>query len=204
MARMLGPKHKRCRRLGERVCGNVKCPLTKRNYAPGMHGPKGKPRLTGYGMQLREKQKAKAIYGVLERQFRTYYERAKAKRGKTGELMLIGLERRLDNIAYRAGFAGTRRQARQLVSHAQFQVNGKSVNIPSYQVKAGDIVTVKTGKAKNAYWTEIAKNTTTNGEVPAWMVVDKNNLKVTITQLPSTEMIQSDLQMHLIIELYSL
>ena len=121
MARYLGSKCKVCRRLGESVCGSAKCALLRRNTPPGMHGTKGRPRLTGYGIQLHEKQKAKATYGVLERQFRTYYEKAKAKRGKTGEYMLVTLERRFDNVIYRAGLASTRRQARQLVSHGQWK-----------------------------------------------------------------------------------
>lgn len=204
MGRYLGPKCKQCRRLGEKVCESAKCAVIKRNYPPGMHGNKGRPRLTGYGIQLREKQKAKITYGILEKQFRGYYEKAKAKHGKTGEFMLMTLERRFDNVIYRSGLASTRRQSRQLVSHAQFHINGKPVNIPSYQVEEGDVITVKPGKAKNSYWEEASKNEVSAGEIPGWLSVDKKKLQITVTQLPTPELIQSDLQMQLIIELYSL
>lgn len=203
MARLLGPKCKPCRRLGESVCGTAKCALRRRNTPPGQHGQKGRGRLSGYALQLREKQKAKATYGILERQFRTYFEKAKVKHGKTGEMMLVALESRLDNVLYRAGFASTRRQARQLVSHGQVLLNGNSVDIPSVQAVSGDVLTVKPQKLKSVFWQEQMKNQP-NTEAPTWMTIDRPNLSITIAQTPTAEMIQSDLQMNLIIELYSL
>ncbi len=210
MAKNLDPKCKQCRREGQKLflkgerCNTPKCAIIKRNYAPGLQGNKRRARLTGYGVQLREKQRAKRLYGVLERQFRLYYERAKAKQGKTGDEMLIMLESRLDNAVYRSGLAPSRSKARQLVSHAHFQVNGKNVNIPSYQVSAGDVVTVKDTKKEQKQWKEISKEKNATSEVPAWLQVDRAKLAISIQQLPSVETIQSDLQIHLIVELYSL
>lgn len=203
MGRYTGPKCKPCRRLGESVCGTLKCALTRRNTPPGQHAQKGRGRLSGYALQLREKQKAKATYGLLERQFRTYFEKAKVKQGKTGEMMLIALETRLDNIVYRAGFASTRRQARQLVSHGQFLLNGKPVDIPSIQAKSGDVIQVREHKAKGAYWQEQLKNQQAP-ELPAWLIADRKDFKITLAQNPTAEMINSELKMNLIIELYSL
>lgn len=204
MGRYLGPKCKQCRRIGESVCGTQKCALLRRNFAPGMHGNKRRARLSGYGTQLREKQKAKNTYGILEKQFRNYFEKAKAKKGQTGEEMLLSLESRLDNIVYRSSLASTRRQARQLVSHAQFQVNGRSVNIPSYEVKEGDVITVKETKQKSAFWKEIATRKESEAVVPEWLNVDVSKLRITVAQQPTIVLIQSDLQMNLIVELYSL
>lgn len=203
MGRYIGPKCKQCRRLGESVCGTVKCAVKRRNFAPGMHGNTRRARLSGYGIQLREKQKAKSIYGIREKQFRNYYEKAKAKEGKTGEMILLALETRLDNVIYRSSFASTRRQARQLVSHAQFLVNGRSVNIPSYQVKVGDVITVKESKAKSPFWSAFLQDKE-NALMTPWLDVDKSKLHITVVSLPTQEHIQSDLQMNLIIELYSL
>lgn len=204
-------KCKQCRREGEKLflkgdrCYTSKCAITRRNYKPGQHGQKHTGgRMSGYGLQLREKQKAKRIYGILERQFRSYYEKAKATHGKTGEVMLTMLEGRLDNIVYRAGLASSRSQARQLVSHGHFQLNGTAVNIPSMQVSAGDVVTVKPTKATEAYWTELLKANAPTQPVPTWLAADRPALKVTVNQLPVRETIQSELQMNLIIELYSL
>lgn len=209
MARNIDPKCKQCRREGQKLflkgdrCYTTKCAIVKRNYAPGMHGNKRRARLTGYGIQLREKQRAKRLYGLLERQFHLYFERAKAKQGKTGEWMLIFLESRLDNVVYRSGIAASRAQARQLVSHSQFKVNGKSVNIPSLQVKAGDIVEVKAGKNEKSFWKNTQKENTSQQEVPAWLQVDRAKLAIKVNQLPTPELIQSDLQMNIIVELYS-
>jgi small subunit ribosomal protein S4 len=169
-----------------------------------VHGQKRPGRMSGYGLQLREKQKAKRIYGILERQFRSYFEKAKAGKGKTGDTMLLMLERRLDNLVYRSGLASSRSQARQLVSHAHFMLNGKGVNIPSLQIESGDVVTVKPTKATEAYWTELLKNKNSSQPIPTWLTVDRAGLKITVNQLPTSELIQSELQMNLIIELYSL
>lgn len=204
------PQCKQCRREGEKLflkgerCYSQKCAIVRRNYPPGVHGNKGRPRMSGYGLQLREKQKAKRSYGILERQFRSYYEKAKAARGKTGEVMLATLESRLDNVIYRAEFASSRRLARQLVSHGHFALNGKSVNIPSLQVQAHDVITVKKNKLEEPYWKELWKKGMTQREIPAWFSVDKPAYEIRINQTPTPELIHSPLQMNLIIELYSL
>jgi small subunit ribosomal protein S4 len=143
MGKYLGPQHRACRRAGVKLCEKAKCPLTRRNYPPGQHGPKGYPRLTAYGLQLAEKQKAKRMYGIMERQFKNIIEKAQAKVGNTGEYLVNFLEFRLDNAVYRLGYALSRRQARQLVNHGHFLVNGKSVNIPSYTLRIGDTVSLK-------------------------------------------------------------
>lgn len=210
MGKYLGPSCKQCRREGEKLflkgerCHTSKCAVVKRNFVPGMHGNKGRPRLTGYGIQLREKQKAKRTYQLLERQFRGYFDKAKQSHGKTGELMLAYLESRFDNVVYRSGLATSRAQARQMVSHNQFLLNDRPVNIPSIQVKVGDVITVKKTKTDNELWKTIVVNTTQEVEVPAWLTVDRSALKVTIVQAPASELINSPLQMNLIIELYSL
>jgi len=211
MAKISISKCKQCRREGEKLflkgdrCYTSKCAITRRNYKPGVHGQKRtNGRMSGYGLQLREKQKAKRTYGILERQFRLYFEKAKASKGNTGALMITMLESRLDNVVYRAGLASSRSQARQLVSHGHFQLNGKPANIPSLQVSSGDVVSVKTTKAGDNYWKELAKNPASTVPVPTWVGVDRSALKITVNQLPTREMIQSELQMNLIIELYSL
>ncbi len=211
MAKISIAKCRQCRREGEKLflkgdrCYTSKCAIVRRNYKPGVHGLKqGAGRMSGYGLQLREKQKAKRTYGVLERQFRGYFEKAKAAKGKTGELMLTMLERRLDNIIYRSGLASSRSQARQLVSHAHVLLNGTSVNIPSIQVESGDVIAVKTTKTDSIYWKELSKQTSTPREVPMWLTVDRSTLTITVNQLPSAELVHSELQMNLIIELYSL
>src|SRR3954462_1907842 len=154
MARYTGPVCRLCRREGMKLflkgakCFSEKCPVEKRNFAPGQHGKDRKAKVVGYGLQLREKQKAKRIYFTLEKQFRNYYEKAARAQGVTGERLLQQLERRLDNVAYRLGFATSRRQARQLVRHGHIHVNGKKVNIPSYQVSVGDEVAIKEASNK--------------------------------------------------------
>lgn len=208
---MAVPHHHKChqcRREGQKLflkgerCLSAKCAIVRRNYPPGVHGPKGKSRLSNYGMQLREKQKAKRSYGILERQFRGYYERAKKQHGKTGELMLQRLECRLDNVLYRGGFATSRLQGRQLVGHAQVEVNGRSVNIPSLLIHDGDVIRVKKSKASHTYWEQVKKQKPLI-DVPGWVTVDRENLVITVTQLPAVDQITTDLQMNLIIEYYS-
>lgn len=202
-------KCKQCRREGEKLflkgerCYTSKCAIVKRNYPPGHVGARGaRRRLTGYGTQLREKQKAKRSYGVAEGQFRLYFERAKKKPGQTGDLMLQLLESRLDNVVYRAGLAESRSQARQLVTHAHFTVNGRSVDIPSIQVKAGDVIELKEGKTKKNFWTAFEEKA--DHQVPNWMQVDVKARKITVKSVPTAEEINSPLQMNLIVELYSL
>ncbi len=210
MATISIPSCKQCRREGKKLflkgerCLTTKCAIVKRNYPPGQHGQAStRKKLTGYGTQLREKQRAKRTYGVLERQFRLYYEKAKRTTGQTGETMLVSLERRLDNVVYRSGLATSRSQARQLVSHGQFTLNGKPVNIPSLQVKSGDVIAVKSQRVDSNFWKTVI-TASAQYDIPTWLTVDRSGLRVTVAQLPNSESIETDLQMNLIVELYSL
>lgn len=210
MARILEPKCKQCRREGEKLylkgerCYSSKCAIVKRNYVPGVHGLKGKVRLTEFGTQLREKQKAKRTYRLLETQFRNYYEKAINQQGNTGEIMLRLIESRLDNVIYRGGFAPSRDLSRQLVNHGHFLVNNKPVDIASYQVKGGDVITVKPGKQTDPYWAAFNKvSDQVRGEVPLWLQIDRPHFKLTVNQLPTNEMIQNSINMTLIVEFYS-
>ena len=199
MARNMQPIAKRCKALGisPAVMGYAK-KETNRNPGGQMRKKKSE-----YGIQLNEKQKVKFIYGILEKQFHSYYETAAAAPGKTGDNLLINVERRLDNVVYRLGFAMTRRQARQLVNHGHFTVNGKKVDIPSYQVKAGDVVEV----AESSRSSEVFKRLTGQDApiflLPAWLEREKNGLKGTVTRLPAREDIDIPVEEHLIVELYS-
>src|ERR1041385_6813548 len=152
-------------------CFTEKCPVEKRNFAPGQHGKDRKAKIVGYGLQLREKQKTKRMYFTLEKQFRNYFEKAARSKGVTGEALLQQLERRLDNVVYRLGFAVARRQARQLVRHGHVEVNGKKVNIPSYQVAAGDTVTIRE-KSRKLVIVEQAKEIASHQSLPAWLSAD--------------------------------
>ena len=206
MARYTGPVCRLCRREGMKLflkgerCYTDKCAIEKRNFPPGQHGKTRKAKLAGYGVQLREKQKVKRIYGVLEDQFRRYFEQAERTRGITGETLLQLLERRLDNAIYRLGLATSRPQARQLVRHGHFLVNGKKVDIPSYSLRAGDIVTVKSASAKNATILHAMEEVKGRG-VPAWLTFDGDAGKV--MSLPTREQINLPVQEQLIVELYS-
>src|SRR6202163_3734954 len=177
MARYIGPVCRLCRReamklflKGER-CYTEKCAIEKRNFAPGQHGKTRKAKLAGYGLQLREKQKVKRIYGVLEDQFRRYFETAERTRGITGETLLQLLERRLDNVVYRLGFATSRPQARQLVRHGHFTVNGKKVDIPSFSVRLGDVIAVRQSSAENPTIAHAMEEVKGRG-IPAWLLID--------------------------------
>jgi small subunit ribosomal protein S4 len=183
-------------------CFSDKCPIEKRNFAPGQHGRDRKAKIVGYGLQLREKQKAKRIYFTLEGQFREYYEKAARHPGVTGELLLQQLERRLDNVAFRLGFASSRRQARQVVRHGHVLVNGKSVNIPSYQVKVGDEVRIHEG-SKNLAIIETAREFASHQIAPAWLQVDAAALSGKIVALPKREDVNLPVNEQLIVELYS-
>jgi small subunit ribosomal protein S4 len=205
MARYTGPVCRLCRREGIKLylkgdkCYSDKCPVSRRAYAPGQHGQSRK-KLSNYGLQLREKQKARRIYGVLETQFRAYYEKADRKKGITGENLLRLLESRLDNVVFRLGFADTRSQARQLVRHGHFTVNGQKVNIPSYQIKVGDTVAVKAASRsveKFKGLAEIAKTT------PQWLTVDMEKLEGKVIAEPKREDIDIPVQETFIVELYS-
>ena len=200
MARYTGPMTKKSRRLGTDLVGNDKA-FERRPYPPGVHG-RGRTKDSEYSLQLREKQKARFAYGVLEKQFSRYYEEANRLPGRTGDNLLRILESRLDNVVYRAGFANTRRQARQLVNHGHFLVNGKKVNIPSFRVTDHDIVQVKE-KSLNIDPFVIARETHGERAVPAWLEARPNQMKIFVHQLPIREQITIDVQEQLIVELYS-
>ncbi|HBX80951.1 MAG: 30S ribosomal protein S4 [Propionibacteriaceae bacterium] len=200
MARYTGPITKKSRRYGTDLVGNDKA-FERRAYPPGMHG-RGRPKESEYLLQLKEKQKARFAYGVLEKQFRRYYEEAVRVAGKTGDNLLIILESRLDNVVYRSGLASTRRQARQLVVHGHFTVNGKKVNVPSYRVSPYDIIEVKP-KSQDLDVFIIAKETFGDRVVPGWLTVKPNKLRILVHQLPVRDQITIDVQEQLIVELYS-
>src|SRR5579872_6975381 len=209
MARYTDPSCKLCRREKQKLflkgakCFTDKCPVEKRNFPPGQHGQsKKQKKLIGYGLQLREKQKTKRIYFTLETQFRAYYEKASNKTGVTGELLLQQLETRLDNVAYRLGFAISRRQARQIVRHGHVQVNGRKVNIPSYQVAVGEEIVVRDNSKKMTVL-EIAKEFTSHQPAVNWLEVERDNFKGRVTALPKREDINLPVNEQLIVELYS-
>ncbi len=183
-------------------CFTDKCPIEKRNFAPGQHGKDRKAKIVGYGLQLREKQKAKRIYFTQEGQFRNYFERAAQGRGVTGEVLLQQLERRLDNVVYRLGFAVARRQARQLVRHGHVTVNGRKLDIPSYQVQAGDEIAVRE-RSNKLVVVEGAKEFASHQAPPNWLEVDRDAYKGRVVSLPKREDINLPINEQLIVELYS-
>lgn len=207
MARYIGAACRLCRREGTQLflkgerCFKDKCAVKRRGYAPGQHG-KRRIKLQGYGLQLREKQKVKRVYGLLERQFRLYFFRAASRKGVTGENLLAFLERRLDNVVYRLGFAASRTQARQLVNHGHFTVNGRKVDIPSFQVRKGDLVELKTGSRRNAIL-QANLDTAQGRGIPSWLSLDTANFKGTVINLPRRDDITMPIQESLIVELYS-
>jgi small subunit ribosomal protein S4 len=208
MARYIGPVCRLCRREGMKLflkgerCYTEKCAIEKRNFAPGQHGKTRKSKLAGYGVQLREKQKVKRIYGVLEDQFRRYFEAAERTRGITGETLLQLLERRLDNVVYRLGFATSRAQARQLVRHGHFTVNGRKVDIPSYSVKPGDVVSIRQSSRKIASILHAIEEVKGRG-VPEWLQYDAEQVSAKVSSVPTREQINLPVQEQLIVELYS-
>jgi small subunit ribosomal protein S4 len=209
MARYTGPVCRLCRRDGTKLflkgakCFTEKCPVEKRNFPPGQHGQsKKQKKVVGYGLQLREKQKAKRIYFTLEGQFRAYYENASNRTGVTGELLLQQLETRLDNVAYRLGFAQSRRQARQLVRHGHVQVNGRKVNIPSFQCKVGDEIAIREG-SKSITLLEEAKNFASGQRSVTWLDINRDNLSGKVLSLPKREDVNLPVNEQLIVELYS-
>lgn len=205
MARYTDASCRLCRREGQKLflkgerCYCAKCALEKRNYAPGQHGQNRK-KMSDYGLQLREKQKAKRFYGLQETQFRNLFDKAAKKPGITGENLLILLETRLDNVVFRLGLASSRKEARQLVTHGHFTVNGKKATIPSMELKAGDVVKVKDKSASSPKFKEIKDMIIT---VPAWMSVDTEKLEGRVLSLPTREQIDTPVAEHLIVELYS-
>lgn len=207
MARYTGAVCKLCRREGMKLflkgerCYKDKCGFEKKPYAPGQHG-QARKKLSDYGTQMREKQKVKRLYGVLEKQFRRYFDKATRMQGITGENLLQLLERRLDNIVYRAGFAGSRKEARQMVGHGHFLVDGKPVNIPSFLVKAGSVVSVCEKSRENTRIKECVDTAEGRG-VSEWITLDKGAYKASVLRMPARDDIGYEIQEHLIVELYS-
>ena len=208
MARYTDSSCRLCRREGLKLfskgdrCYSEKCSFERRDYVPGDHGQMHKKQRSDYGVQLREKQKLKRMYGLLEKQFRSYFEKADKQKGITGTNLLILLERRMDNMVYRMGFSNSRDEARQLVTHGHFLVNSKPVNIPSYLLKAGDVITVKEG-SRNITRIQEAVETVTRRGVPQWLALDKENFNATIKMLPVREDLTMPVQEQLVVELYS-
>lgn len=200
---------KKCRRAGEKLflkgekCNSPKCPMVSRNFPPGAHGAKGFTKITNYGRQLMEKQKAKRIYGIRERQFRNYFEKAFGKVGNTAGILFGLLENRLDNTVYRLGFGTSRRQARQLVSHAHFQVNGKKVDVPSYQVRVGDVISVVESSQKLPFFANLIENLAKNKEIVPWLTLDAKALSGKVTGQPETDKVERNVDWRVIIEFYS-
>ncbi len=208
MARNIGAACRRCRRenlklylKGDR-CFSDKCSFERRAFGPGQHGQAKFKKQSDYAVQLREKQKVKSMYGMLEGQFRLFFEKAEKQRGVTGENLLVMLERRLDNAVFRIGFASSRNQARQLVRHNHILVNGRKVNIPSFLVSVGDVVTLKEKSRANALIIENFEAVIRRG-VPSWLELDKDNFKATLKALPNREEVTMPIQERLIVELYS-
>ncbi len=205
MARDTSPQCKQCRREGQKLflkgerCLTDKCGVERRNYPPGDHG-RGRQKQSEYRLQLREKQKAKRYYGILEKQFANYYEKASRQTGITGENLLSLLELRLDNVLVRLGFAASRRQARQLVRHGHWLVNGRRVDIPSYQVRAGDVISIKADSSAEA---AIRDATELTGQVPAWLQADHDTLTAKVLRKPERREVAAPVQEQLIVELYS-
>ena len=209
MARYIGPVCRQCRREGMKLylkgerCHSEKCAIEKRNFIPGQHGKDRAKKIVGYGLQLREKQKARRVYGVLERQFRSTFEKAAAMKGITGENLMSLLERRLDSVIYRMGFGTSRAQSRQIVRHGHVNVNGRKCDIPSAVVKIGDVVSVREQSKKNATILA-ARDATAHAPAPNWIDVDREGLIGKITAMPQrSELVQIQLNEQLIVELYS-
>lgn len=208
MARNIGAACRRCRRenlklylKGDR-CYSDKCSFERRAFGPGQHGQARFKKLSDYAIQLREKQKVKSMYGMLEGQFRLNFQKADSQKGVTGENLLILIERRLDNTIFRTGFASSRKQARQLVRHNHIQINGHKVNIPSFLVSAGDVITLKEKSRANTVINENLEAVVRRG-VPSWLELDKDNYKATVKALPNREELTLPIQEQLIVELYS-
>jgi small subunit ribosomal protein S4 len=208
MARYIGPVCRLCRREGMKLflkgerCYTEKCAIEKRNVPPGQHGRGRRQKLVGYGVQLREKQKVKRTYGVLENQFRRYFEAADRQKGITGDLLLQMLERRFDNVIYRLGLATSRAQARQLVRHGHFTINGRKVDIPSYALRQGDTIAVKPSSGENATIAHAMEEVKGRG-VPEWLSFDPGSRSGRVASLPTREQINLPVQEQLIVELYS-
>ena len=208
MARYIGPVCRQCRREGMKLylkgerCHSEKCAIEKRNFVPGQHGKDRAKKIVGYGLQLREKQKVRRVYGVLEAQFRGAYEKAAKAKGITGDNLMSSLERRLDSVIYRMGFGTSRAQSRQIVRHGHIDVNGRKCNIPSAQVKLGDLIAVRES-SKNNPTILAARDATAHAPAPNWIDVDREGLTGRITALPQrSDLVQIQLNEQLIVELY--
>lgn len=208
MSKNLDPKCKQCRRAGEKLflkgerCDTAKCAIVKRNFPPGMHGVKGKTRQSEYGLQLQEKQKVKREYGLREKQFKLTFEKGKAQAGKAGENLFKLLETRFDNTIYRLGFASSRTQARQLVNHGHFLINNKKVNIPSYQVRIGEIITIKAGSKKSKLFAGLDEKLKKT-QAPGWLNLDVKELTAKVLHKPNIEDIKTNFNTQMIVEFYS-
>ncbi len=207
MARTIDAVCRLCRREGMKLflkgdrCFSPKCAVEKRSYAPGQHGRR-RSKIQGYGIQLREKQKVKRMYGLMERQFRRYFAKASRKKGVTGELLLQMLERRLDNVVFRLGFTTSRAQARQLINHGHVSVDGRKVNISAYQMRAGQVISLADGIRKNVF-IQAAVEASRGRTLPAWLQFDPDNFQGSVVNLPGREEITQPIQEQLIVELYS-
>lgn len=208
MARNIDNKCKQCRRVGEKLflkgerCYTPKCAMVKRNYAPGFHGPKGHKRLSDYGLQLLEKQKAKKFYGLMEKQFHLTFQKASKKSGDTGKNFLRALEMRLDNVVYRSGWASSRALARQLVNHGHFSVNGRKTDIPSFSVKEGQVIKLKKTSQSLSYFRKI-KESLNKVDRPSWLNFDFNDSSVKVLHEPQESDLPQNLKVQVIIEYYS-
>ncbi len=208
MARYRDAVCRLCRREGIKLflkgqrCLSDKCAIEKRNFAPGQHGKSRRPKLVGYGLQLREKQKVRRVYGILEDQFRSYFEKAAAMKGITGENLLLMLERRLDNVVYRMGLATSRAEARQLVRHGHIQVAGRNVNIPSFQVSAGQEISIRE-RSRKSVTIQRALDLAGSRSVPPWLAVERENMKGRVVSIPKREDVNFPIQEQMIVELYS-
>ncbi len=208
MARRIEAKCKQCRREGEKLylkgdrCGTAKCAIVRRSYKPGMHGPTSRPRPTPYGLQLREKQKAKNVYGIRERQFRNYFDKAKRLVGNSATFLVQMLEMRLDNVVYRLGFGRSRTLARQLVSHGHVLVNGKRVNVASFQVKAGDVIKLSARVMKSKLF-ENDMPRLEKHQTPSWLNLDAKELTGKVLNRPEGEDLKQNFDPTLIVEFYS-
>lgn len=209
MGKNLQAKCKQCRRAGEKLflkgdrCNTTKCAMVKRNYPPGFHGQmKSMRRLSNYGTQLNEKQKAKKQYTLLEKQFRNIFEKAKSKSGNNEDNFINMLEMRLDNVVYRSGFASSRSQARQLVNHGHFTVGGRKMTIPSYTTKIGDQIEIKANKSNNKYFRNISEKLK-NSQVPGWLHMDRKKAVVKVLQMPDMKIVNPNFNVKMIIEFYS-
>jgi small subunit ribosomal protein S4 len=209
LARYIGPVCRQCRREGMKLylkgerCHSEKCAIEKRNFVPGQHGKDRRAKIVGYGLQLREKQKVRRVYGVLEAQFRGAYDKAAKTKGITGDNLMSSLERRLDSVIYRMGFGTSRAQSRQIVGHGHIDVNGRKCNIPSAQVKQGDVISVRES-SKNNPTILAARDATAHAPAPNWIDVDREGLKGRVTSLPQrSDLVQIQLNEQLIVELYS-